>query len=447
MRNANAFNDENGDLTLVVFASSPSSQDEIYKGEEAYYRLSDIFSKEVDFSYNVNKSSVLVKTKDCVIQLDNVNYADKDDYLTSLIDAINYQQKEKARKEQKQEEKVVRDNKYNGKKMLLTGIVAFFVATGSVGLNSLASKSKGKSEYTTARVGDTIVLEARDKDMTVPPFSTEEPTKEPSTLETLPPTSTPTPTMEPTSTPTVTPTLEPTIEPTVQPSTQAPTFNDNSYSDNSYDVVIPREDLTETKKALTAMELYHDVIRENALKYGLSEELVMAVAIQERGIHSNVMDHGGSTGLMQIHKQWIGKSVTAHNFVTGQEETVTITEDNITDLYTNVRIGCMGLQRSMHEMNYNILLGVQTNNFGADNMEKVLKYYANETGKTLEEIYSDQSDIGWLPYCNIIKEEGDKEYLNHVFAYIPNGSNIYILKPDGTKISLNVIEEKKINNK
>lgn len=34
--------------------------------------------------------------------------------------------------------------------------------------------------------------------------------------------------------------------------------------------------------------------------YGVDPALVLAVATQERGIHSSVTDTGGATGLMQI---------------------------------------------------------------------------------------------------------------------------------------------------
>ena len=87
-------------------------------------------------------------------------------------------------------------------------------------------------------------------------------------------------------------------------------------------IFIDYYDRSVNDKAQKTRELYGNIIEKYANMYGLDPSLVLALATQERGVHSSVMDRGGATGLMQIQNSiWVGKSVTAYNFEKGCKET------------------------------------------------------------------------------------------------------------------------------
>ena len=167
----------------------------------------------------------------------------------------------------------------------------------------------------------------------------------------------------------------------------------------------------------------------------------MAIATQERGIHSSERDKGGATGLMQIQNAiWENESITAYNFETNSYETFKITKDNIGELHANIQIGCMYLQNCMKYMNYNIVAAVQCYNMGKGNMDKILKAYSMYSNKSIEDILNDKNDIGWLDFRNIIKE-GDPVYIEHVFSWLGDDFELSIKKNDNSIVSLEITND------
>lgn len=68
----------------------------------------------------------------------------------------------------------------------------------------------------------------------------------------------------------------------------------------------------------------------------------MAIATQEKGIHSTEIDPGGGVGLMQMqYAVWVNQDVKAYNFDTSSWETFHVTDSNIRELDTNIKIACM----------------------------------------------------------------------------------------------------------
>lgn len=201
------------------------------------------------------------------------------------------------------------------------------------------------------------------------------------------------------------------------PSEQIPETEENNV--NIYPVAyIEYEDRSDTSKAKNTRERYGKIISKYANMYGLDANLMIALATQERGTHSETMDRGGATGLMQIQNSvWVGQTISGYNFETGKIDKIKITEENIGDLETNIRIGCMCFQNCL-DMSYgNILIALQMYNFGYGNMSKVITTYAYETNQTKEEIYANQYDIGWLEYTNII-QVGDSNYVKNVLSWL-----------------------------
>ena len=200
-----------------------------------------------------------------------------------------------------------------------------------------------------------------------------------------------------------------------------------NYSDRSY-----------SEKLETARALYGDIINKYATTYGLDPELVLALATQERGIHSNKKDPGGATGLMQIQNSvWVGHDLTAYNFNTESYETIKITKEKIEDCETNIKIGCMILQDMIRAKDYNIVAGLLSYNMGGYSVDKILARYQNVSGISRAQVLNNQNDCGWLEYRDIITI-GDRDYVQHVLSYMGNDIDTYVIKPSGERVEVSI---------
>lgn len=194
------------------------------------------------------------------------------------------------------------------------------------------------------------------------------------------------------------------------------------------------EDRSQSEKATTTKEMYYDVIKKYADMYGLPANLMVAVATQERGIHSQTVDRGGGFGLFQIQAvgswNWINKEISAYNFETGQIETVTvclesdgsINKNMLANLEYNTKIACMIMSANIKMYNYDIIAALQSYNSGT----MVLG---------LKEKYGED----WVNHRENLP--GDPLYIEHVLSYIDKEDN-YLEYKD--KYSNNYIIE--INN-
>lgn len=203
-------------------------------------------------------------------------------------------------------------------------------------------------------------------------------------------------------------------------------------------VSINYEDRSSTNKAGLTKSNYGEIIKKYSKMYGLDSKLVTAIATQERGVHSSTMDKGGATGLMQIQNSvWIGNTVTAYNFDTNSEETVSIDFSKIANVDTNIKIGCMVFQNMLKRMDYNILAAIQSYNMGNGNVNKILTDYSVRTNRSKQDILNDKTDCGWLNHRDLIKV-GDQNYVENVLSWIGPDVDIHVTKPDGTVVNLNV---------
>lgn len=206
-------------------------------------------------------------------------------------------------------------------------------------------------------------------------------------------------------------------------------FVDNKVANNtsnSNTISINYEDRSNTEKARKTKALYGDIIEKYAEDYGLDPILVTAIATQERGVHSSIMDKGGATGLMQIQNSvWVGHEVSAYNFDTGKKERFEVTNEMLGNVETNIKIGCMILQNAMEYMNYNVLAGIQCYNMGYGNMNKILTECAMKNGTTKQAILNDPNNISWMDYRDIISV-GDQKYAEHVLSWIGPNVNIKV---------------------
>lgn len=215
------------------------------------------------------------------------------------------------------------------------------------------------------------------------------------------------------------------------------------YVENKYSVDIDYEDRSTSIKAENTKNAYGSIIEKYANMYGVDPNLMIALATQERGVHSDTIDAGGAIGLMQIeYKVWNNQTISAYNYETGEKDTITIDDNAMKDLYTNIKLGCMIMQANLKAMDNNPIAALQSYNYGYGNMMKVINTYATLKGKTKDEILNDPSDLGWMAYRNII-EVGDKEYIEHVLSYLGEQANLEF-KTEAGIVDLAVNDRQKV---
>ena len=289
-----------------------------------------------------------------------------------------------------QKKRVKRKNKYSGKKIIAVTLVVSFLGLTAVSAyqkNDIPSNFLPKTNYTFAEeepvsLNQTPIIEIESND--------QNPSKESETIE------------ETTS------------------------------------VCLNYQDRSDTEKAKITKSYYGNEISKYAETYGLDTELMIAIATQERGVHSEKKDSGGATGLMQIQNSvWRNQKLTAYNYKTRQYETIIVEESKLSNLSYNIRVGCMIFQNALNYMNYNVIAAVQCYNMGYGNMQKILKYYSNKTGKSINQILENTLDTGWLEYRKIINE-GDRKYVENVFSWMKSEDIVKILnKGEEITVSIN----------
>ena len=215
---------------------------------------------------------------------------------------------------------------------------------------------------------------------------------------------------------------------------------DNNPIEITPDIVfsLDTDDWTDTEKYYVAKAYYYDTIARTAKTYGIDPQLALAIGIHERGLHSEHVDSGGAIGLFQIQVEgnwnWDGKQITAYNFDRNESETITITRDDVSDVFKNIQVGCMMIQNGMINNNYNLLLGVTEHNYGNKWLGTVLESCSAGTGYSIDELRS-MDNIEWLNYRSVI-HGGDPNYLENVFKYIPSGTILTFTKPNGEVIHM-----------
>ena len=205
---------------------------------------------------------------------------------------------------------------------------------------------------------------------------------------------------------------------------------------------IDYDDRSDSDKAVHAQK-YEDVIKKYSDMYGLDAKLMLAIATQERGEHSSEMDSGGATGLMQIQNSvWLGESIKAYNFETGDWETVVIDQDMISSLEGNVKAAAMIMQSYLKHTNYNICQSVQSYNMGPYAVDNMVRQYCSSEGKNMDDVRANQGDFGWLVFRDN-SSFGDPRYLEHVLSYCGDNCQFTFLKPEskGTAV-VNITNQK-----
>lgn len=186
------------------------------------------------------------------------------------------------------------------------------------------------------------------------------------------------------------------------------------------------ENIRDTEKGHYAYNEFYEIVEEYSTKWGISPNLIMCMLTQESG--------GYETNLMQIQfSSWEDQVIVAHNFNTGEEQLLVLTRnqqkfkrqygdiicvspEELKNPITNISIGCVILRESIRSMNGHICAGIQCYNLGIGNMNNVLNVTADAHNTSVEELLSDQNNVEFSEYTNII-DAGDSNYLAHVIRY------------------------------
>lgn len=175
-------------------------------------------------------------------------------------------------------------------------------------------------------------------------------------------------------------------------------------------------------------------VYEYSEMYGVDPNIIAAMCMQESSLeHYDCIPEGSryngyGVGIMQLECP-SGQEVTCYNYDTQEWETDYITMDRACNIETNIKLGCMVFQNSINSNNGNVLLAIQSHNYGQGMINCLLQ---DAYGDDYDTKKSDYSNVDWLEYVKKAHinpqayvsnwEEssyGDCEYINHVLAYCP----------------------------
>jgi len=398
---------ENRRIALDVFKTENSKHPSlVLKGRDAYVILKKLKNKTiVDVVEDSSSLELTIHFDKYVLNINEYDRLLNRESLSFIINKLKkYEEKQKISKIRSR--KVKRKNKYAGKKIAATGLAVLMLGTCALGISGLDYNENEKTEISTEISDEELALHNElvisiDNNL----VSNKELMEENDSVS------------------------------KIEPEPEEPEI---LFQQQTTTVSVNYEDRSDTAKANKTQRYYGDMIEKYATIYGVDPALALAVATQERGVHSSEMDSGGATGLMQIQNSvWVGQFVQAYNFKTQKREKFLITSDNIKNLENNIKIGCMILQNAFEYMNYNPLAAVQCYNMGCGNMNKILTQYAKDENKTVEQVLNNIGDNGWLEYRNIVTQ-GDQEYIEHVLSWMGEDVNIKNVKQDGTLVQMRV---------
>ena len=389
--------DNDGRLVVSEFRYIDSDNEmDIYKGRETYAILKKLASKKmVDIYINPNDEEITLEYKNYIININDMEKVFEKRGMGPIINNIRLFEEEKALKKTKKK-KVTRKNKHTGTKIIATALTLVVLASIVYTVKNNASAISSDELDSGYEISSTEQYVSEVRNLSVEDEETNE---------------------------------------------------DETLYDDVKMISIDYNDRSDTNKAYKTKAYYGNLIEKYSTRYGLDSELVTAIATQERGVHGTTIDDGGAIGLMQIqYNVWVGEKISAYNFETGQRESFIVDKEKLPDIGYNIKVGCMYLQNCMESMNYNTVAAVQAYNMGCGSVNKILKAYSSECGKSVNEILSNPSDTGWLEYRNIINM-GDPNYVENVFSYLGEDSYINNVKRDGTIVNLNInnqVSSKKI---
>ena len=100
----------------------------------------------------------------------------------------------------------------------------------------------------------------------------------------------------------------------------------------------------------------------------------------------------------------------------------------------------MILRTCIENNNYNIPLSLQTYNFGPGNMEEVLSMCSSLENLDKSDLRNDPTNNTWLRYRSFLNI-GDPEYVEHVFSYLQNHTDLTVQKRSGEQVTISIVND------
>lgn len=178
---------------------------------------------------------------------------------------------------------------------------------------------------------------------------------------------------------------------------------------------------------------YQSAIDKYAPMYGVDKALISAKISQENPYNKRNDTNIGARGISQIESVWWGEPCTAYNFETGEYETVIVDGNKLYDPDYSVKLGCMILSQTYHDMYEKfvttnvltdsecIIAALTGYNKGGPCINKLIRKYGADY------IYH-RDEVSW----------GDHKYYEHVLGFLEDGTKITFLNLDGTESSVYV---------
>jgi len=387
--------DKNDRLTADIY---PLTKSEYMvgqpKGKDCYQLIKDCCSSNI-ISITSNNEDIRLMSNGFVLTVNEAKKVFKKNGTKVIRDTINdFYAKEKLKEVPKK--KVQRKNKYTGKK-IIAGLIAATVLS-TIAITTVEGKKNEFIDQTTSYYSQTE--EIHDDGIYI--IESNENKKEEETI----------------------------MEETIIEETEPETYENATFVSLNY------EDNYNSEKAQKTRAYYSDAIKKYSEIYGVDYELMIAIATQERGVHSEVRDSGGAIGLFQIENIWNNEKLTAYNYETKEYETITVDENSLSDVYYNIKVGCMVFQTALRNRKYNIPLAITEYNMGCGNVDRILQACSEATGKTVQEIVNDSTNLDWMEF-RYKAIGGDKQYLEHVSSYLKQNTEINVYNGE-EEINMNI---------
>lgn len=182
-----------------------------------------------------------------------------------------------------------------------------------------------------------------------------------------------------------------------------------------------------------------DIVNEAATTAGISQELFYGMISVESSFNMSSKSKAGAVGLMQIMPNvHTGVKTIIHPTNPALTLSVTATESNLaTDPKVNIVTGVALIQGYINQYKGNIYMAVQAYNNGSGNVDKAVRMYASDKGKSYDDVLNDRNDLGWLSELpKFMSPNSDFDYAAKVFGATPADTIEYYY--NGKKIKFDV---------
>lgn len=395
--------DRNNILSLNIFKNETNEyESNALKGNDAYLFLSKKLSSLNVLNMEEINDNIKLQYKNFILNINEYEFLFEKHKISVIFDAIRkYYQNEKLKEVKKV--KLQKENKYTKKRIIASSLCVLFFA------GMFAIIVKGKNLSLPAEPDSSYTPEIKnlpaDESIISLPESNEVISKE---------------------------------------NNLSPFVTEEGVIEEDNVICIDCEDRTSTEKAVSAETNYKDLIDKYSKMYGVDSNLMLAIATQERGKHSEIMDYGGATGIMQIQNSvWENQFISAYNYETKKQEKFCITKDDISDLECNIKLGCMIFQNNLNLMKNNVFAAIQCYNMGYGNMHKIFNQYCIDNNKEKDEVLNSINDLSWLEYRNLISV-GDNKYIENVLSYLKSDNiNVNCLNGENYTVCIDKQQQSK----